>query len=130
MIGKIGILEKVYFECIGIVENVMLVGKVFICYKFYGVVVVFGFYNFLGYLFNGYIVLVLIVGNIIVFKFSDLILVVVEVMVKLWEQVGLFKGVLNLVQGEVEIGKVLVSYYQLDGLFFIGSLCMGKILYE
>lgn len=77
MMGKIGIFEKVYFECIGNVENFMFVGKVFICYKFYGVVVVFGLYNFFGYFFNGYIVLVLIVGNIVVFKFSDFMFMVV-----------------------------------------------------
>lgn len=77
MMGKIGIFEKVYFECIGNVENLMLVGKVFICYKFYGVVVVFGFYNFLGYFFNGYIVFVFIVGNMVVFKLSDLMFMVV-----------------------------------------------------
>lgn len=77
MMGKIGIFEKVYFECMGNVENLMLVGKVFIWYKFYGVVVVFGLYNFFGYLLNGYIVLVFIVGNIVVFKLSDLMFMVV-----------------------------------------------------
>ena len=40
---------------------------------------------------------------------------------KLWEQAGLPKGVLNLVQGEVETGKALASHPQLDGLFFTGS---------
>lgn len=77
MMGKIGIFEKVYFECMGNVENLMFVGKVFIWYKFYGVVVVFGLYNFFGYLLNGYIVLVFIVGNIVVFKLSDLMFMVV-----------------------------------------------------
>lgn len=53
-------------------------------YRLYGVLVVFGFYNFFGYLFNGYIVFVLLVGNMVVFKFSELILVMVEEIVKLW----------------------------------------------
>lgn len=28
------------------------------------------------------------------------------------------------------MGKVLVLYNDIDGLFFIGSLCIGRILYE
>lgn len=68
-----------------------------ICYKFYGVVVVFGLYNFFGYLLNGYIVFVLLVGNIVVFKLLELMFVVVELMLKLWEKVGFFVGVINFV---------------------------------
>lgn len=97
MIGKIVIFVKVYNEWMGYFEFEVVGGQVVLWYWFYGVVVVFGFYNFLGYLLNGYIVLVLLVGNIVVFKFSELIFGVVEMIVKFWEKVGIFDGVINLV---------------------------------
>jgi len=130
MIGKIGISEKAYFERTGNVENPMPVGKAFIRHKPHGVVAVFGPYNFPGHLPNGHIVPALIAGNTIVFKPSDLTPMVAQEMVKLWHEAGLPKGVLNLVQGEVETGKALASHNDIDGLFFTGSSRTGKVLHE
>lgn len=53
-------------------------------YRSYGVLAVFGSYNFFGYLSNGYIVSVLLVGNIIIFKFSELISWSGEAVMRLW----------------------------------------------
>ena len=53
-----------------------------------------------------------------------------EKTVQLWQKAGLPKGVLNLVQGEVETGKALAAHPDLDGLFFTGSSRTGKILHE
>lgn len=97
MMGKIVIFIKVYYECMGMIENFMLGVKVFICYKLYGVVVVFGLYNFLGYLLNGYIVFVILVGNMVVFKLLELMFYVVEFILKFWLKVGLLVGVINFV---------------------------------
>lgn len=130
MMGKIGISEKAFFERTGDVENPMPVGKAFIRHKPHGVVAVFGPYNFPGHLPNGHIVPALIAGNTIVFKPSDLTPMVAQEMVKLWDAAGLPKGVLNLVQGEVETGKALASHNDIDGLFFTGSSRTGKVLHE
>lgn len=130
MMGKIGISEKAYFERTGTVENPMPVGQAFIRHKPHGVVAVFGPYNFPGHLPNGHIVPALLAGNTVVFKPSDLTPLVAEEMVKLWDEAGLPKGVLNLVQGEVETGKALASHAGIDGLFFTGSSRTGKILHE
>lgn len=130
MMGKIGISEKAFFERTGDVENPMPVGKAFIRHKPHGVVAVFGPYNFPGHLPNGHIVPALIAGNTIVFKPSDLTPMVAQEMVKLWDIAGLPKGVLNLVQGEVETGKALASHNDIDGLFFTGSSRTGKVLHE
>lgn len=129
MINKVVILVKVYYVCIGEQYSDLFDGVVMLCYWLYGVLVVFGFYNFFGYLLNGYIVLVLLVGNIVVFKFSEFILCSGEVVVKLWQQVGLFVGVFNLVQGGWEIGEVFSGQVDIDGLLFIGSLIIGFYLY-
>jgi succinylglutamic semialdehyde dehydrogenase len=130
MIGKIAISEKAYNERTGTVENAMPVGQAIIRHKPHGVVAVFGPYNFPGHLPNGHIVPALIAGNTVVFKPSDLTPLVAEFTVQLWEKAGLPKGVLNLVQGQVETGKALASHSNIDGLFFTGSSRTGKILHE
>ena len=130
MIGKIGISEKAYNERTGTVENAMPVGKAFIRHKPHGVVAVFGPYNFPGHLPNGHIVPALLAGNTVIFKPSDLTPMVAQETMKLWEQAGLPKGVLNLVQGEVDTGKALASHAGIDGLFFTGSSRTGKMLHE
>lgn len=130
MIGKIAISEKAYHERTGTVENAMPVGQAVIRHKPHGVVAVFGPYNFPGHLPNGHIVPALIAGNTIVFKPSDLTPLVAEFTVQLWEKAGLPKGVLNLIQGQVETGKALASHPNIDGLFFTGSSRTGKILHE
>ncbi len=130
MIGKIALSVKAYHDRTGCVENPMPVGKAFIRHKPHGVVAVFGPYNFPGHLPNGHIVPALLAGNTIVFKPSDLTPVVAEKTIELWHQAGLPKGVLNMVQGEVETGKALAAHAGLDGLFFTGSSRTGRLLHE
>ena len=130
MIGKISLSIKSYHTRTGITENPMPIGKAFIRHKPHGVVAVFGPYNFPGHLPNGHIVPALIAGNTVVFKPSELTPAVAAKMIELWASIGLPKGVLNLVQGEVETGKALASHPQLDGLFFTGSSTTGKRLHE
>lgn len=130
MIGKIAISERAYHERTGIVENPMPAGKAMLRHRPHGVVAVFGPYNFPGHLPNGHIVPALLAGNTVIFKPSDLTPLVAEYTVKLWEQAGLPKGVLNLVQGQVETGKALAGHPLIDGLFFTGSSNTGKLLHE
>ena len=54
---------------------------------------------------------------------------VAEAMVKVWQEAG-FKGVLNLVQGEVDTGKALAGNPDIDGLFFTGSSRTGHFLHQ
>ncbi len=130
MVAKVAISLKAYEERTGTVENPMPGAKAFIRHKPHGVVAVFGPYNFPGHLPNGHIVPALIAGNTIVFKPSELTPRVAEEMIKLWEKAGLPKGVINLVQGEVETGKALASHKLIDGLFFTGSSTTGHLLHE
>nr|WP_136251411.1 succinylglutamate-semialdehyde dehydrogenase [Ningiella ruwaisensis] len=130
MIGKAAISERAYHERTGTVENPMPAGKAILRHRPHGVVAVFGPYNFPGHLPNGHIIPALLAGNTVVFKPSDLTPLVAQHTVKLWEQAGLPKGVLNLVQGQVETGKALAQHPQIDGLFFTGSSNTGKLLHE
>jgi len=50
--------------------------------------------------------------------------------IKLWQQAGLPEGVMTMVQGEVETGKLLAAHAGIDGIFFTGSSRTGKILHE
>ncbi|PCH96044.1 MAG: succinylglutamate-semialdehyde dehydrogenase [Gammaproteobacteria bacterium] len=130
MVGKIKISLNAYRERTGTVENPMPGAKAFIRHKPHGVVAVFGPYNFPGHLPNGHIVPALIAGNTIVFKPSELTPKVSEEVLKIWQAAGLPKGVINLVQGEIETGKALASNKMIDGLFFTGSSATGHLLHE
>lgn len=99
-------------------------------HKPHGVVAVFGPFNFPGHLPNGHIVPALLAGNTIVFKPSELTPWIGEEMVKIWKKAGLPEGVLNIVQGGVEVGKYLVSHPGIHGVFFTGSWKTGKIISE
>jgi succinylglutamic semialdehyde dehydrogenase len=97
-------------------------------FKPYGVVAVFGPFNFPGHLPNGHIVPALIAGNTVVFKPSELTPLVAQTTVELWEAAELPKGVLNLVQGGHATGAALAGHPGIDGLFFTGSAAVGRLL--
>lgn len=99
-------------------------------YKPYGVVGVLGPFNLPAHLPNGHIVPALLAGNTIVFKPSEQTPRVGEFYMKMWEEAGLPKGVLNLVQGGMETGKALAEDDGIDGLFFTGSSKAGMALHE
>lgn len=96
-------------------------------HKPHGVVAVFGPYNFPGHLPNGHIVPALLAGNTLVFKPSELTPMTAEVTLELWEKTGLPKGVLNLIQGGRETGKLLAEHPGIRGLFFTGSYETGQL---
>ena len=130
MKGKIAISIKAYHERTGTTESTMPGARTFIRHKPHGVVAVFGPYNFPGHLPNGHIVPALLAGNTVVFKPSELTPATAEIAVKLWEQAGLPKGVINLIQGERDTGVYLANHPELDGLFFTGSSRTGKLIHQ
>ena len=99
-------------------------------YKPYGVMAVIGPFNFPAHLPNGHIVPALIAGNTIVFKPSEQTPAVGQWMVQQWQEAGLPKGVLNLVQGGRDVGVQLGSHRQIDGLLFTGSSTAGRALHR
>ncbi|UJF21750.1 succinylglutamate-semialdehyde dehydrogenase [Shewanella sp. OMA3-2] len=130
MIGKIGLSAKAHDKRTGTETNDLPAGRAVLRHKPHGVVAVFGPYNFPGHLPNGHIVPALLAGNTVVFKPSELTPKVAELMLKCWEKAGLPKGIINLVQGEVDTGKALASHPQIDGLFFTGSSRTRHILHQ
>jgi len=128
-IGKIDISLKAYNERTGEKNSDMgggLTGR--LVHRPHGVMAVFGPYNFPLHLPNGHIVPALIAGNTVVFKPSNVTPMVGEKMIELWQEAGLPKGVIGIVQGFREAGEALAQHKQIDGLLFTGSSGVGTLL--
>jgi len=97
-------------------------------YKPHGTMGVLGPFNLPAHLPNGHIVPAILAGNTVVFKPSELTPRIGETMIKFWEQAGIPRGVINLVQGGRETGVALVRAEELDGLLFTGSSRAGIAL--
>jgi succinylglutamic semialdehyde dehydrogenase len=104
-------------------------GNAVLRHRPHGVFAVFGPYNFPGHLPNGHIVPALIAGNTVVFKPSEYAPRTAVKTVQLWEQAGLPKGVLNLVNGGRETG-VALGQADVDGVLFTGSSQTGAALHK
>jgi succinylglutamic semialdehyde dehydrogenase len=97
-------------------------------FKPFGVVAVFGPFNFPGHLPNGHIVPALLAGNTVIFKPSEMAPSVAEMTAELWMAAGLPLGVFNMVQGGPATGIALASHAEIDGLFFTGSFAAGQAI--
>lgn len=95
-----------------------------------GVLAVFGPFNFPAHLPNGHIVPALATGNTVVFKPSDLTPATGVFMAQLWEEAGLPRGVMEVVQGGAETGRALARAPQVDGILFTGSFAVGREIAE
>lgn len=95
-----------------------------------GTVAVFGPFNFPAHLPSGHIIPALLAGNTIILKPSELTPLVAEKLIECWSLTHLPQGVLNLVQGGGETGRLLSNHPALDGLYFTGSYKTGLKLSE
>jgi succinylglutamic semialdehyde dehydrogenase len=129
VIAKLTYAGEAYHVRTGEKINQSQVGRAVVRHRPHGVMAVYGPYNFPAHLPNGHIQPALLSGNTIVYKPSELTPMVAEWCVKRWEEAGLPKGVLNLVQGEKETGIELAKA-NIDGLLFTGSSATGKKLHE
>lgn len=93
----------------------------------YGVVAVFGPYNFPGHLPNGHIIPALLAGNTVIFKPSELTPSIGEHIKEAFSHLPM--GVLELVQGGPGAGKILAAS-SVDGIYFTGSAKTGALLQE
>ena len=131
MIAKLDIAIQAYHERCPERANTAPSGNTVLRHKPHGVVGILGPFNFPGHLPNGHIIPALLAGNVVVFKASELTPLVAETMILLWEKAKLPPGVINLLQGGPETGRLLAgSIKLLDGLFFTGSWNTGQILSE
>lgn len=94
-------------------------------YKPRGVMSVIGPFNFPAHLPNGHIIPALYSGNTVVFKPSEQTPYVGQLYAELVEKAQFPAGVFNMVQGDGESGRRLVSHELVDGILFTGSYEVG-----
>lgn len=75
---------------------------------------------------NNLLLLVFVVGNIVVLKFLEIIFLVVDMFVRIFNEV-LFNGVLLVIYGDGEVGKVFVVS-NINMVVFIGLVVVGKYI--
>lgn len=93
-----------------------------ILYCFIGVIGAIVFWNFFLMLLIWKIVLVLVMGNIVVLKSVIYIRLLVFLLVEVCAEVGLLFGVFNVVIGSGVMGSMLVEYFLVDKVVFIGLI--------
>lgn len=128
ILSKVDISIKAYRERTGSYKKIQKDTKQLLSHRAHGVVAVFGPFNFPAHIPCGHIIPALLAGNTVIFKPSEWTPLVGQELVKIWHQSGLPKGVLNLIQGQSDTGKLLSQHPQIDGLFFTGSSKVGKKL--
>ncbi|MEO5968971.1 MAG: succinylglutamate-semialdehyde dehydrogenase [Bdellovibrionia bacterium] len=94
-------------------------------YRPLGVMAVVGPFNFPGHLPNGHIMPALLTGNTVIFKPSEKTPLVGQVMAECFQEAGFPPGVFNVIQGEREVGRRLVTHEGIDGVLFTGSYEVG-----
>jgi len=128
MIGKVPVSVAAFNELRRPIEHEAAGGTAATRFKPYGVVAVFGPFNFPGHLPNGHIVPALLAGNTVVFKPSEMTPLVAQQTLEAWAAAGIPPGVLNVIQGGPETGRALSMHQGIDGLFFTGSAAVGRAL--
>ncbi len=100
----------------------------------HGVMAVVGPFNFPAHLPNGHIVPALLMGNTVVFKPSDKSPAVGQMITEMFQEAlegeGFGGGVVNLVQGGVDVASGLVTHGDIDGILFTGSWEVGRKILE
>ncbi|RLA65089.1 MAG: succinylglutamate-semialdehyde dehydrogenase [Epsilonproteobacteria bacterium] len=91
-----------------------------------GACLIIGPFNFPCHLANGQITSALISGNSIIFKPSEKTCYSAQVMIECFHRAGFPEGVINLIQGDGEIGRRLVNEKSVKGIFFTGSKEVGQ----
>lgn len=130
MIGKVPVSINAFEERCRTSKKKLAHAVSITCFKPHGVVAVFGPFNFPGHLPNGHIVPALLAGNTVVFKPSELTPATAQLTVELWEESGIPRGVIGLVQGASATGKLIVSQPGIDAVFFTGSAGTGQLIHQ
>lgn len=104
--------------------------KGFCRFQPFGVMAVLGPFNFPAHLPNGHWVPALLMGNTIVFKPSEKTPAVGQWIAAITQAAGFPRGVLNVVQGGVEIAKRLSNHADVDGVMLTGSWRAGRAVLQ
>jgi len=128
MINKLPISVKAYHERCFEKKEILKEGVSMTRHKPLGVLAVFGPFNFPGHLPNGHIMPALLAGNTIIWKPSELTPVTAQKIMACWRDANLPLNVIQLLQGDKDIGHLIAVHPGIDGLLFTGSVKTGQVL--
>ena len=94
-------------------------------FKPLGVIATISPYNFPAHMANGHIIAALVCGNCVIWKPSEKCPMVAEKVMEIWDEVGLPRGVLNMIQGDGKVGEYFCKEDRINGVFFTGSYPVG-----
>ncbi|MBT3983018.1 MAG: aldehyde dehydrogenase family protein [Bacteriovoracaceae bacterium] len=95
-------------------------------FKSIGPALVIGPFNFPCHLANGQILSALITGNSIIFKPSDKTIFSGQLLIECFHEAGFPSGVINFITGTAETGRRLLKEKSIKGVYFTGSMEVGK----
>lgn len=125
MINKISVSIEAYHDRTGEIKKQDGKRHIHLFHKPLGILGVIVPFNFPGHLMHGQIIPALIAGNTLVIKPSEHTPIVGEELIRLWQKIDLPEGVINLIQGAKDAGKMLAEHPDLSGLVFTGSYETG-----
>lgn len=129
VVGKIDICVRAYADRTGQSKHEGKSGtRNVIRHKPHGVLAVLGPYNSPAHLPNAHIIPALIAGNAVIFKPSEKAPAVGALLTEYYHMAGIPQGVMRVVQGGPETGRMLAAHADIDGLFFTGSAHTGLAL--
>ncbi len=94
-------------------------------YRSLGPCLIIGPFNFPCHLANTQILSALITGNSVIFKPSEKTAYSAQILIDCFHEAGFPKGVINLIQGDGEIGRRLLNFKEIKGVYFTGSKEVG-----
>lgn len=95
-----------------------------------GVCLVVGPFNFPCHLANGQLLAALLTGNSVIFKPSEKTIYSAQLLVECFHQAGFPTGVVNFINGTAKTTQDIVKHPSVKGIFFTGSLMVGKKILE
>lgn len=91
---------------------------------------VIGPFNFPCHLANGQILAALLTGNSIIFKPSEKTIYSAQLLMECFHEAGFPAGVINFINGTVKTTQDIIKHPKIKGIFFTGSLGVGKKIVE
>ncbi|ARM74704.1 CoA-acylating methylmalonate-semialdehyde dehydrogenase [Acidianus manzaensis] len=93
----------------------------------FGIITPFNFPVMVPFWFLPYAI---VLGNTVVIKPSEITPVPIEMIIRIFEEVKLPKGVVNVVHGAKDVVDEMFSNKLIQGVTFVGSTKVGKYIYE
>lgn len=129
LVNKVQVVFDAYDERASVKKKAMTNGRISVTrYLPHGIMAVLGPFNFPMSMPNSHIMPAIYAGNTVIFKPSERTPWSAQYYRDLWIQAGLPVDVLQIINGDAEIGEYLINSDGVNGVLFIGSRRAGKAI--